>query len=257
MSERKVINKYYPPDYDPLKEEKVKRVRKPGPAGWPTVRLMIPFSMKCLNCGEYIGKSKKFNAKKESTREDYLGIRIFNFHFRCPQCFSDLVFRTDPKNGDFECVSGCRRNYERKEGKIAADETMDDIVKRLEEEEYREMLAKEGKKENEETAMEQLERRLNEQQKEQEATEEIEELQERHRRLEKAKPRILEDQELLDEKEAKLAFQAKSQSNSQTENPTPEGNQISLLSGYSSSDDETLTIKRKKTSLGIRKKVKV
>ncbi|KAH3665540.1 hypothetical protein OGAPHI_003726 [Ogataea philodendri] len=256
MSERKAINKYYPPDYDPLNAERVPKVRKSGSAGWPTVRLMIPFSMKCLKCGEYIAKSKKFNAKKENSKEDYLGIRIFHFHFRCPQCYDDLVFRTDPKNGDFECVSGCKRNYERKEGKIAADETLDEMLKRLEEEERKELLAKEGKKENEESAMEQLERRLLEQQKEQELVEEIEELQERGRRLEKAKVPTKVDLEKQDEKEAELAFRSKSKQPVDIPSATQPA-QSSLFSGYSSSDEETVTVKRKKSSLGIRKKIKV
>ena len=50
MSERKVLTKYYPPDFDP---SKIARTRGPKPAGpkLQTVRLMAPFSMKCTSCG--------------------------------------------------------------------------------------------------------------------------------------------------------------------------------------------------------------
>lgn len=42
-----------------------------------TVRLMTPFSMRCDTCGEFIYKSKKFNARKETVEgEDYLGIKV-------------------------------------------------------------------------------------------------------------------------------------------------------------------------------------
>jgi hypothetical protein len=50
MGERKVINKYYPPDFDP---SKIKR-RKMGRQVQQPVRLMAPFSMQCNKCGEYV-----------------------------------------------------------------------------------------------------------------------------------------------------------------------------------------------------------
>ncbi len=60
MSERKVLTKYYPPDYDPNKYGRV-RNQNTGPK-LQTVRLMAPFSMCCTQCGEYIYKGRKFNA---------------------------------------------------------------------------------------------------------------------------------------------------------------------------------------------------
>lgn len=55
MSERKVLTKYYPPDFDPSKIQRVKGSKKVGPT-LQTVRLMAPFSMKCTSCGEFIYK---------------------------------------------------------------------------------------------------------------------------------------------------------------------------------------------------------
>ncbi|KAF8636158.1 hypothetical protein AX17_003742 [Amanita inopinata Kibby_2008] len=62
MSERKVLNKYFPPDFDP---DLIPRRKQPKNSQ-QVVRLMAPFSMRCNTCGEYIYKGKKFNAKKET-----------------------------------------------------------------------------------------------------------------------------------------------------------------------------------------------
>ncbi|EMR70564.1 putative cell cycle control protein cwf16 protein [Eutypa lata UCREL1] len=50
MSERKVLSKYYPPDFDPQQLQRVRGPKQVGPKV-QTVRLMSPFSMKCTSCG--------------------------------------------------------------------------------------------------------------------------------------------------------------------------------------------------------------
>ena len=62
MGERKVLNKYYPPDFDP---SKLPKLEKPENFQY-VVRLMAPFTMRCLTCGDYVYKGKKFNARKET-----------------------------------------------------------------------------------------------------------------------------------------------------------------------------------------------
>jgi len=109
MSERKVINKYYPPDFDPALIPKAKKPKN----GQVTVRMMMPMSVRCNTCGEYIYKGKKFNSKKETVGgEDYLGIRIFRFYMRCPRCSSEFTIKTDPQNSDYVADVGCSRNFE-------------------------------------------------------------------------------------------------------------------------------------------------
>ncbi|RDW62558.1 putative cell cycle control protein cwf16 [Coleophoma crateriformis] len=112
MSERKVLQKYYPPDFDPSKLER--RVRGPKNAGpkVQTVRLMAPFPMKCTACGEYIYKGRKFNARKETTEEKYYSIPIYRFYIRCTRCSGEITFKTDPKNMDYTCERGAKRNTE-------------------------------------------------------------------------------------------------------------------------------------------------
>lgn len=53
MSERKVLQKYFPPDFDPSKMVRQRGPKKTGPL-LQTVRLMAPFSMKCNACGEFM-----------------------------------------------------------------------------------------------------------------------------------------------------------------------------------------------------------
>lgn len=109
MSERKVLNKYYPPDFDPAKLPKldVEKNRQ------YVVRLMAPFTMRCLTCGNYIYKGKKFNSRKEdAVGEKYLGIQIYRFYIRCPQCLSEICFKTDPENTDYAVENGAYRTFQ-------------------------------------------------------------------------------------------------------------------------------------------------
>lgn len=77
-----------------------------------TVRLMAPFNMRCVTCGEYIYKGKKFNARKEDVEnEDYLGIRIYRFYIKCTRCLQEISFKTDPRNTDYEIEAGATRNF--------------------------------------------------------------------------------------------------------------------------------------------------
>lgn len=55
----------------------------------------------------------KFNSRKEDAAgEDYLGIQVFRFYFKCPRCSAELVMKTDPRNSDYVVEAGASRNYE-------------------------------------------------------------------------------------------------------------------------------------------------
>lgn len=109
MSERKVLNKYYPPDFDPLN---IPRMKLPKTRQY-TVRIMAPCNMKCNTCGDYIAKAKKFNARKETVQgEEYLGLKIFRFYIKCPICMAEITFKTDPRNQDYELEHGATRNFQ-------------------------------------------------------------------------------------------------------------------------------------------------
>lgn len=99
---------------------------------------MAPFPMKCTACGEYIYKGRKFNARKETTEEKYYSIPIYRFYIRCTRCSGEITFKTDPKNMDYECERGAKRNTEpwrmNGAGKQESDEERLDRLEREEEE---------------------------------------------------------------------------------------------------------------------------
>eukprot|EP01087_Luapelamoeba_hula_P005767 TRINITY_DN1580_c0_g2_i1.p1 TRINITY_DN1580_c0_g2~~TRINITY_DN1580_c0_g2_i1.p1 ORF type:complete len:348 (-),score=112.50 TRINITY_DN1580_c0_g2_i1:46-1089(-) len=109
MGERKVLNKYYPPDFDPALIPKATRPKN----NQVKVRMMLPMSVRCQICGEYLYRGKKFNARKETVdNEDYLGIKVFRFYLKCTRCAAEFTIKTDPRNSDYACEQGASRNFE-------------------------------------------------------------------------------------------------------------------------------------------------
>jgi len=109
MSERKVLNKYYDPNFNPDKLPKNKRPKDKQ----DNVRMMLPMTMRCTTCGNYLYIGTKFNMRKETCmNEEYLTIKIYRFYFRCTGCYGEITFKTDPKNHDYIVEHGAKRNYE-------------------------------------------------------------------------------------------------------------------------------------------------
>ncbi|KAF3770808.1 DUF572-domain-containing protein [Cryphonectria parasitica EP155] len=178
MSERKVLTKYYPPDFDPAQLTRKKKGPKPtGPRVQP-VRLMAPFSMKCTSCGEYIYKGRKFNARKETPEDErYLGVQIYRFYIRCTRCSSEITFKTDPKNQDYTCERGAKRSTEPWRRGVDEDETDEQRLDRLEREE---------EEAEERSAMEQLEAKTVDAKREMAVADALDEIRTRNARLERA-----------------------------------------------------------------------
>jgi uncharacterized protein DUF572 len=135
MSERKVQSKYYPSDFDPSRLTRQPRARSDVPKR-QTVTFAIPFLIRCNSCGEYIGRGRKFNVRKEATDEKYLSILKTRFYTRCTKCSAEICFKTDPKHSGYECEKGATGSYKRPT--IAAndwlekEETERDIIADLE-----------------------------------------------------------------------------------------------------------------------------
>ena len=130
MSERKVLNKYYPPDFDP---SKIPRSKEPRNKTF-IIRLMAPCNMRCTTCGEYIYKGRKFNARKEDVDDmNHLGLRIYRFYIKCTACLSEISFRTDPANTDYVLEAGATRNFEA----LAKAEKLEEEKQRAYEEEIK------------------------------------------------------------------------------------------------------------------------
>ena len=75
------------------------------------MRLDLPFSLKCARCGVFVKRGRRFNARKQKTDEKYLSITILRFYIRCPECSSEIAFKTDPQANDYQCGIGARRVY--------------------------------------------------------------------------------------------------------------------------------------------------
>lgn len=175
MSERKVLNKYYPPDFDQSKLPKLKR----GKDRQFVIRIMAPFSMRCTTCGEYIYKGRKFNSRMETVlTENYLGLRIYRFYIRCTKCISEITFKTDPKSSDYIMEHGATRNFE--------------SLRRLQEK-----IARENKEDEEEeiaNPMKALENRTRDSKREMESVEKLEELRDKNTRAAAIDPeKMIED----------------------------------------------------------------
>ncbi|KAI1727918.1 coiled-coil domain-containing protein 94 [Ditylenchus destructor] len=164
-TERKVFQKYYPPDFDPSKIPKAKGQRNRQ----FVQRVMAPFNMQCNTCHEYIYKGKKFNMRRETAEgESYLGMKIFRFYFRCPNCLAEITFKTDIENVDYKMEQGATRLFDA--FKFYQDQERD---KEKEEEEEKA------------DAMKLLEKRTKMSKMEMEALGNIEHIQEANRRIEK------------------------------------------------------------------------
>ncbi|KAM0435137.1 hypothetical protein ACHAPT_003227 [Fusarium lateritium] len=215
MSERKVLQKYFPPDFDPSALERRRGPKSAGPRV-QTVRLMAPFSMRCTTCGEFIYKGRKFNSRKESPDESYLGIKLFYFSIRCTRCSAEIRFRTDPKNHDYAMVSGAVRNNEPWRNRPAEDESVEERLDRLEREEA------EAAGEEEKNGMADLEAKNADARREMAAADALDEIRQRNARINRSEKEGVdfadsivrtedeerERQEREDDEAAKRAFAA-------------------------------------------------
>ena len=184
MSERKVLSKYYPPDFDPSRVGRSRAPKQTGPKV-QVVRLGAPFSMKCTSCGEYIGTGRRFNARKETpVDEKYMGIQIYRFYIRCTRCSAEIVFKTDPRTANYTVERGALRNtdpWRRGLEDPLENETDEQRLDRIE----REMAEAEGQEER--NAMAELEAKTADAKREMAVADALDEIRSRNARLEQAK----------------------------------------------------------------------
>eukprot|EP00483_Globobulimina_turgida_P011774 UN11796 len=109
MAERKVFNKYIPPDFDPRLLPKGER-----PAfNQIKVRSMLPMTICCTSCGEYMGRGTKFNARQEEAiGMEWMGLKRWRLYLKCSSCSQEMTFLTDPENDHYVTEHGCTRNLE-------------------------------------------------------------------------------------------------------------------------------------------------
>ncbi|KAJ2849913.1 Pre-mRNA-splicing factor cwf16 [Coemansia brasiliensis] len=173
MAERKVLNKYYPPDFDP---SKIPRLRL-GKNRQIKVRLVAPFAMRCNTCGQFIGKGTKFNARKETTDESFHSIPIYRFYIRCQKCAAEITYKTDPENANYIAEKGAERNFEPWREEKALNEQLD----------------KEKEEEEENNPIKALENRTMQSRREMEIMDELDEIRLQNAKAEQGNMRAIEE----------------------------------------------------------------
>lgn len=155
---------------------------------------MAPFNMRCVTCGEYIYKGKKFNARKEDVEnETYLGIRIYRFYIKCTRCLQEISFKTDPKNTDYEIEAGATRNFMAL--KLAEEQALRELQEAKEEEANNPMKLLENRTEQSKNEIELLE-----------SLEELKDLNQRHENIDyEALLQQYDPSESIQQREERLA----------------------------------------------------
>uniref|UniRef100_M4DPE7 Splicing factor YJU2 n=1 Tax=Brassica campestris TaxID=3711 RepID=M4DPE7_BRACM len=130
MGERKVPNKYIPPDFDP---KKILRLCKPNNQQ-KKIRFMLPVRIRCNTCGSYMSEGTKFNCREEEViNETYLGIIIHRFYIKCTNCSAEVTIKTDSKNSGYTVESGAVGVYnglEEEEKHDVAENALESLEKR-------------------------------------------------------------------------------------------------------------------------------
>ncbi|KAK6989988.1 coiled-coil domain-containing protein 130 [Biomphalaria glabrata] len=120
MAERKAVNKYYPPDWDPRKGSANKRVgqhplrdrAKKLSQGILVIRFELPYNIWCGGCGSHVGMGVRYNAEKTKVG-NYYSTPIYKFRMKCHLCDNYFEIQTDPKNHDYVILCGARRKEQR------------------------------------------------------------------------------------------------------------------------------------------------
>ena len=109
MGERKSQCKYIPSDFDPSKLPHRSKPRN----GQHETRFMLPMSIQCSTCGEYMFQGTKANSRKELAYEHfYLGFPVYRFYIHCKNCCAEIIIRTDPEHTDYLIENGATRHFE-------------------------------------------------------------------------------------------------------------------------------------------------
>ncbi|ELT97877.1 hypothetical protein CAPTEDRAFT_94947, partial [Capitella teleta] len=121
QGERKGTNKYYPPDFDPVKHRNLagytgqhplrERARKLH-LGILVIRFEMPYNIWCDGCNSHIGMGVRYNAEKSKIGM-YYTTPIYKFRMKCHLCPSHMEIKTDPANHDYVIISGARRKEQR------------------------------------------------------------------------------------------------------------------------------------------------
>lgn len=129
MADRKAINKYYPPDWDPSKSGSINKYNKSHPLrhrakkidqGILVVRFELPFNIWCLKCDNHIAMGVRYNAEKTKVG-NYYSTPIHKFRMKCHLCDNYFEIQTDPAKFDYTILKGARKQI------IQSEESLDNL----------------------------------------------------------------------------------------------------------------------------------
>ncbi|XP_072018317.1 probable splicing factor YJU2B [Amphiura filiformis] len=121
MSDRKAVNRYYPPDFDPSKHKSINKYRNSHPLrerakklsqGILVIRFEMPYNIWCEGCGNHVGMGVRYNAEKKKVG-NYYTTPIYQFKMKCHLCDNYYVIETDPQNCDYKIIKGARRKNQK------------------------------------------------------------------------------------------------------------------------------------------------
>lgn len=99
------FNRYYPPDYDPSKNNgNLNKLAGKAPQR-NVVRFEMPYNVSCASCNKHIAQGVRFNARKTKSGS-YFTSPIFLFSMTCYLCSGVIEIRTNPKETCYDVVSG-------------------------------------------------------------------------------------------------------------------------------------------------------
>eukprot|EP00041_Stephanoeca_diplocostata_P039510 m.1633511 g.1633511 ORF g.1633511 m.1633511 type:complete len:386 (+) comp25409_c0_seq7:383-1540(+) len=124
MAERKAVNKWYPPDWDPKKGSlntywgeswrngsATVNGRAGAAKGITIIRFETPWNMWCTTCNKMVGRGVRYNAEKNKVGK-YYTTTLWSFTMRCHMCDGTIIIETDPKNDDYKIVQGAKKKQE-------------------------------------------------------------------------------------------------------------------------------------------------
>ncbi|KAK3805602.1 MAG: CWC16 protein, partial [Benniella sp.] len=119
MADRKAINKYYPPDWDPSKgsintyvgQHPLRDRARKLDQGILIVRFELPYNIWCNGCNNPIGMGVRYNAEKKKIG-NYYSTPILSFRMKCHLCDNWFEIQTDPKNAVYVVTAGARKKVE-------------------------------------------------------------------------------------------------------------------------------------------------
>ncbi|XP_033636604.1 coiled-coil domain-containing protein 130-like [Asterias rubens] len=121
MSDRKAVNRYYPPDFDPNKHGSINKYRNSHPLrerakrlseGILVIRFEMPYNIWCGGCGKHIGMGVRYNAEKTKVG-NYYTTPIYRFRMKCHLCDHYFEMETNPMECDYSIVTGATRKNQK------------------------------------------------------------------------------------------------------------------------------------------------